>query len=199
MAPTPTAGRRPTPPAGRLDALRQAGRGDRVHVAVRWLTLPVPGGGGPGARRRAGARGRLRPRLLSPLYLAGGARPRRSTASTSTAPRWPWARRAAAAAGLGTWPSAVAPGWRAGRRPWDAIVVVDVLYLLGPRPAVDLAGAAAAAALAPGGVLVVKEIDTRPRWKYRLAVAQELAATRVARVTAGDTVASCRPSRSPAP
>jgi 2-polyprenyl-3-methyl-5-hydroxy-6-metoxy-1,4-benzoquinol methylase len=71
--------------------------------------------------------------------------------------------------------------------PWDAIVIVDVLYLLSPddeRALLD----ACADALAPGGVLVLKETDVVPRWKHRLATAQELVATRVVRITAGDTV-----------
>jgi 2-polyprenyl-3-methyl-5-hydroxy-6-metoxy-1,4-benzoquinol methylase len=70
---------------------------------------------------------------------------------------------------------------------WDAITVVDVLYLLGEDAALDVVDAAAAA-LAPGGVLVIKEIDVRPRWKYWLAVAQELAATKVLRITEGGRV-----------
>ncbi len=70
---------------------------------------------------------------------------------------------------------------------WDGIVICDVLYLLGPEAGGELL-AACSRALAPGGVLVVKEIGVRPRWKYRLAVLQELAATRLARVTAGATV-----------
>ena len=70
---------------------------------------------------------------------------------------------------------------------WPTVAIVDVLYLLGADAGRRLL-AEAAAAIAPGGRLIVKEIDTRPRWKYRLAVGQELAATRVARVTAGATV-----------
>ena len=79
-------------------------------------------------------------------------------------------------------------GWRppAGEV-WDAVVICDVLYLLGRDEALDLL-AACAAALAPGGVLVVKEIAERPAWKYRLARTQELLATRVAKVTQGDVV-----------
>jgi hypothetical protein len=80
----------------------------------------------------------------------------------------------------------VPPDWRPAGE-WPTIVIVDVLYLLG-RAAGRRLLADAAAAIAPGGRLIVKEIDTRPRWKYRLAVGQELAATRVAHVTAGSTV-----------
>jgi 2-polyprenyl-3-methyl-5-hydroxy-6-metoxy-1,4-benzoquinol methylase len=71
--------------------------------------------------------------------------------------------------------------------PFDAITVVDVLYLLGPE-----AGAAlldrAVERLSPGGVILVKEIDVHPAWKYRLSRIQELLATKVLRFTAGDEV-----------
>jgi 2-polyprenyl-3-methyl-5-hydroxy-6-metoxy-1,4-benzoquinol methylase len=72
--------------------------------------------------------------------------------------------------------------------PWDAIVVVDVLYLLPPDAEADLLDACVAQ-LAPGGVLVLKETDVVPRWKHRLAALQEHVATRVLRITAGTTVA----------
>ena len=71
--------------------------------------------------------------------------------------------------------------------PWDAIVIVDVLYLLAPADEEALLDACLAQ-LAPGGVLVLKETDVVPRWKHRLAKAQELVATRVVRVTKGATV-----------
>lgn len=77
----------------------------------------------------------------------------------------------------------VEPGWQPDGD-WDAIVVADVLYLMGRAQALALLGQLSAA-LAPGGVLLVKEIDVRPRWKYQLARTQELVATKVARITAG--------------
>jgi 2-polyprenyl-3-methyl-5-hydroxy-6-metoxy-1,4-benzoquinol methylase len=70
---------------------------------------------------------------------------------------------------------------------WDAITIVDVLYLLGEDAALEVVDAAAAA-LVPGGVLVIKEIDVRPRWKYWFAVAQEQAATKLLRITEGSRV-----------
>ena len=70
--------------------------------------------------------------------------------------------------------------------------MVDVLYLLGRDPALALVGDAARA-LAPGGSLVVKEIDVRPRWKYELARAQEVVSTRVTRITQGAGVAFVPP------
>ncbi|MCU0309821.1 MAG: class I SAM-dependent methyltransferase [Acidimicrobiales bacterium] len=75
---------------------------------------------------------------------------------------------------------------------WRSIVIADVLYLLGAEgrrrlldDCVDV--------LAPGGLLVVKEIDRYPVWKARLATVQELAATRVLRITEGDHVAFADP------
>jgi SAM-dependent methyltransferase len=70
---------------------------------------------------------------------------------------------------------------------WRSIVIADVLYLLGRDGRARLLDECVDA-LAPGGLLVVKEIDTRPAWKARLARAQELAATRLLRITEGDEV-----------
>jgi cyclopropane fatty-acyl-phospholipid synthase-like methyltransferase len=68
---------------------------------------------------------------------------------------------------------------------WDAIVCVDVLYLLGrERARAWLHGAASA--LAPGGRLVVKELDTTPTWKFKVSRFQEVLATRVLRITRGE-------------
>ena len=81
---------------------------------------------------------------------------------------------------------AVDPDWVPDST-WDAIVIADVLYLMGDEPARSLLRRLAGA-LAPGGVLLVKEIDVRPRWKYQLARLQELIATKVARITEGAKV-----------
>ena len=66
---------------------------------------------------------------------------------------------------------------------WDAIVVVDVLYLLAPDARRALIGDMVSA-LAPGGVLVVKEVDTAPWFKAKVAQFQEFLATKVLRITA---------------
>lgn len=71
--------------------------------------------------------------------------------------------------------------------PFDAVTVVDVLYLLGPDASADLLDQAVRR-LAPGGMLLVKEIDRHPAWKYKLSRLQELLATRVLRITAGENV-----------
>jgi 2-polyprenyl-3-methyl-5-hydroxy-6-metoxy-1,4-benzoquinol methylase len=78
---------------------------------------------------------------------------------------------------------AVETNWSPGGE-WVAIVLADVLYLLGTGAARTLLERLAGR-LAPGGVLLVKEIDVRPRWKYQLARIQELVATRITRMTEG--------------
>ena len=67
--------------------------------------------------------------------------------------------------------------------PWDAIAIVDMLYLL---PAADQRGAADRAAveqLAPGGVLLVKEMSPTPRWKARWNVLQETLSVSILGIT----------------
>jgi 2-polyprenyl-3-methyl-5-hydroxy-6-metoxy-1,4-benzoquinol methylase len=68
--------------------------------------------------------------------------------------------------------------------PWDAVTVLDVLYLLDEaqqrRIVTD-----AAAQLAPGGVLVVKEMSRTPKWKFAWNRLQEVLAVRILRITAG--------------
>ena len=68
--------------------------------------------------------------------------------------------------------------------PWDAICIVDVLYLI-DRPGERALLATAAEQLAPGGVLVVKEMGTSPRWKFRWMALQERVSVQVLRITAG--------------
>jgi 2-polyprenyl-3-methyl-5-hydroxy-6-metoxy-1,4-benzoquinol methylase len=73
----------------------------------------------------------------------------------------------------------------AGR--WDAIVIVDVLYLLG-RPAEQALLRACTDQLTDGGVLVIKETDVVPRWKHWFAKAQEVVSTKILRITAGSSL-----------
>jgi 2-polyprenyl-3-methyl-5-hydroxy-6-metoxy-1,4-benzoquinol methylase len=70
---------------------------------------------------------------------------------------------------------------------WDAIVVVDVLYLL-DDPAERALLAACVDRLAEHGVLVIKETDIVPRWKHRLAKAQEVVSTKILRITEGSAL-----------
>lgn len=94
------------------------------------------------------------------------------------------AARAAVAAGV------PAPRFRriaSGEFPqgsWDAVLFVDVLYLLPPEEQERLLRVAARS-LAPGGVLLVKEVGARPRWKALWNRMQETIAVRVLRITQG--------------
>jgi 2-polyprenyl-3-methyl-5-hydroxy-6-metoxy-1,4-benzoquinol methylase len=166
------------------------GRGDRFHVAVRWRSCPFPE-----VEARVPAAGRVLDVGCGhgsfALYLKARS-PRREVVGVDVdGAKLASARRAAAAAGLDVG-FAEAPGGELPAGPWDAVTVVDVLYLLGQDRALDLV-TRAAGALGPGGVLAVKEIDVRPRWKYELARAQEMVSTRVTRITAGDGVAFVPP------
>lgn len=66
---------------------------------------------------------------------------------------------------------------------WDAIVLNDVVYLMAPDGQQRLVRACAAA-LAPGGILVSKELGAHPRWKHRVSRAQEHLAVSALRITA---------------
>jgi 2-polyprenyl-3-methyl-5-hydroxy-6-metoxy-1,4-benzoquinol methylase len=68
---------------------------------------------------------------------------------------------------------------------WQAIVFADVLYLTSAAGRHALL-AECVDALAPGGSLIVKEVDTRPRLKAMLAQGQEFVSTRVIRITHGE-------------
>lgn len=65
---------------------------------------------------------------------------------------------------------------------WDAVVLCDLLYLQGPDDQAQLVRAAAAA-VAPGGALLVKELAERPRWKWALSRTQEQISVRLLRIT----------------
>lgn len=166
-----------------LGAYRHLGRGDRFHVAVRWRSCPFPQ-----VEEQVPRAGRVLDvgcgHGLFSLYLAARSPAREVVGVDVDEAKLASARQAAARAALPVeFAAADGPGLPAG--PWAAVTILDVLYLLGVRAALDLV-AQAAGALAPGGVLVVKELDVRPRWKYQLARAQEMVATRVIRITAGE-------------
>lgn len=173
-----------------LDAYGHLGRGDRFHVAVRWRSCPFPQ-----VEAQVPRAGRILDvgcgHGVFSLFLAARAHERQVTGIDIDADKLASARLAATRAGVPV-TFAEATDGRLPDGPWDAITVVDVLYLLGPDAAVDLVRRAASA-LAPGGALVVKEIDVRPRWKYELSRLQEVVSTRVTRITAGEAVAFVPP------
>lgn len=158
----------------------------RLHVAVRARTCPFDA-----LQARVPAVGRVLDvgcghGLLS-LSLAMGSAQRQVRGVDIDRDKLPCAEAAAERANVKNVAfKGVDPDWVPDGE-WDAIVITDVLYLMGSDAARTLLGRLAAA-LAPGGVLLVKEIDVKPRWKYQLARVQELIATKVARITEGSEV-----------
>jgi 2-polyprenyl-6-hydroxyphenyl methylase/3-demethylubiquinone-9 3-methyltransferase len=67
---------------------------------------------------------------------------------------------------------------------FDAVAVLDVLYLV-PRPSWPAFLEACRDRLAPGGRLILKEVDTRPRWKFYRCLVQETVSVRLLGITLG--------------
>jgi SAM-dependent methyltransferase len=88
--------------------------------------------------------------------------------------------------GVGRLSFAVAPSGAVPAGPWDAVAVVDMLYLL-PAAEQRRLLEEAVAALAPGGRLVVKEMGIEPRWKLRWNTWQETLSVKVLRITEGSS------------
>ena len=70
---------------------------------------------------------------------------------------------------------------------FDAVSLVDVLYLV-PSLSWNRFLRTCFEKLAPGGVFVLKEIGTEPRWKFERLKLQEFMSTRLLRITKGDTM-----------
>ena len=66
----------------------------------------------------------------------------------------------------------------------DIITIIDVLYLI-PLDAQQAILRKCHAALPAGGVLAVKDMDTRPRWKYAWNMIQETLAVKIIGFTLG--------------
>jgi cyclopropane fatty-acyl-phospholipid synthase-like methyltransferase len=168
----------------------------RLHIAGRWRSCPFPE-----VAAAVPAEGDILDagcgHGVLALYLAIDHPARRIVGVDIDERKLPEGRSAAESAGVAdrVTLAGVPKGWDPGAdtpRPtrsagWDAIVCVDMLYLLGLTRACDWL-CAAAAALAPGGRLVVKELDTHPAWKHRVSRVQEVLATRVLHITRGDTL-----------
>lgn len=115
-------------------------------------------------------------------YLADGSAAR-TVVGVDIDPRKIAAARASLRPGDATTFAVVRPG-ELPDGPFDAIVIVDVLYLLDDA-ARDALLVTAVTRLAPDGVLVVKEVADSPRWKARIAAAQERLSTGALGITAG--------------
>jgi SAM-dependent methyltransferase len=181
--------RRPDRTVRRVFALYAgASRADRLHLRVRWATCPVPA-----IDAEVPTRGRVLEvgcgHGLVSAYLALTC-PERAVVGVDIDERKLVLARAAAARlarGEASLQFASSSDGAVPAGPWDAIVIVDVLYLLDADHELALLDACVAE-LAPGGVLVLKETDVVPRLKHALAKAQEVLATRVLRITAGDAL-----------
>ena len=157
----------------------------RAHVRVRWATCPF---------RAVAAQIPRAGRVLEVgcghgvfSLLAAVSAPGRGVVGVDVDERKvPHARTATArarAAGADV-DIAVAPPGELPAGPWDAIVVIDVAYLLDAKTQRGLLRECAAR-LAPGGVLAVKEMALAPRWKFRWNQLQETVAVRVLNITVG--------------
>ena len=171
-----------------LELYRSAPFGDRFHVQVRWWSCPF------GEIERAVPRaGRVLEfgcghGLLS-NYLALASSEREVKGVDIDAHKIALAQRAANSLRSGEanvrFEHVERGSFADGR--WDSILVADVLYLLDPANRRALFREMVRH-LAPGGAVIVKEIDTHPRWKFTINRVQEWLATRVFRITQGATL-----------
>jgi SAM-dependent methyltransferase len=179
----------PVPPAGRaaLALFADAPLSMRLHVQARWRTCPLAE-----IAARVPTRGAVldigcgHGLFASYLALDAGARrvvgvdiDERKLADASTVVDQVRERG-------GSLELDVAPGGAVPDGPWDAITVVDVLYLLPADAQRDLVERAAAQ-LAPGGRLLVKEMAPLPVWKAQWNRAQEILAVKVVGFTASES------------
>jgi SAM-dependent methyltransferase len=179
----------PVPAAGRaaLALFSDAPLSTRLHVQARWRTCPLAE-----VAARVPTRGEVLDigcgHGLFAAYLALDAKSRRvvgvelderKLADASTVVDRVHERG-------GSLALVVAPGGAVPDGPWDAIIIVDVLYLLPAVAQRDLVERAAAR-LAPAARLLVKEMAPVPEWKARWNRAQETLAVKVVGFTASES------------
>jgi 2-polyprenyl-3-methyl-5-hydroxy-6-metoxy-1,4-benzoquinol methylase len=178
-----------TPVARRAIALfAGAPRGDRFHVRARWWTCPIPAVESVVPRAGRILEVGAGHGLLS-FYLALTSPERDVVGVDIDEHKIELARAAATRLDPGEASvefATVTPG-AMPEGPFDAIVINDVLYLMS-RAQREQVLSDCIERLATGGVLVIKELDVTPRWKYQIGRAQEILATRVLSYTQGDQV-----------
>lgn len=167
----------------------------RLHVAGRWLSCPFPE-----AAEAIPTSGRILEvgcgHGLFACYLALESPLREVHGVDLDADKIIDARAAAALAARNgaTVSFDTAPSGAVPEGPWDAITIIDVLYLL-PHDEQRALIRECISRLAPGGVLVLKEVGFQPRWKYRWNLTQETLAVKVLRITEGHDMAFLSPDQ----
>lgn len=180
--------------AGRLALAyyRQASPAVRLHTVVRWWSAPFPA-----VEAALPPSGRILEigcgHGLFSLYAALAGPHRIVHGVDIDADKIAQAK--AAAGNLAARVSfAEAPSGAVPPGPWDAVVIVDVLYLLDEAAQRRLL-TDALATLAPGGVLVVKEMAPEPAWKARWNTTQETLSVRLLGITEGGSFTFLPPGR----
>ncbi len=169
-----------------LSLYREAPRAVRAHVRVRWTTCPFRA-----VAAQAPAGGRVLEigcgHGLFSLHAALSSAERSVLGVDVDGRKVEHARAAAVRARMERGADchiAVAPPGEVPEGPWDAVVIVDVLYLLEAGDQRQLLGDCAAR-LAPEGVLAVKEMALSPRWKATWNRFQETLAVGALGITQG--------------
>jgi 2-polyprenyl-3-methyl-5-hydroxy-6-metoxy-1,4-benzoquinol methylase len=163
----------------------------RAHVRIRWATCPMPAVAAFVPRA-----GRILDvgcgHGLFSAYLALDSAERQVHGVDIDATKIEVARAAARRSADAFTADVARPG-ELPTGPWDAVAIVDVLYLLDEDEQRSLV-TACRSVLAPGGVLVVKEMGTAPQWKARWNLLQETLSVRVLRITAGTSLTFVPPA-----
>jgi len=188
--------RRPDTTARRvLAAYAEAGRGARLHTAIRWATCPFPA-----VEALIPERGRILDLGCGhghfSMYMALKSPDRDVLGVDIDAHKIEVGTRVVHRAGLESRVElmAIGDGWDPTVESFDAVVANDVLYLMG-RHRAEAVLAGMAAAVNADGVVVVKEMGLTPRWKHQFNEVQERIATKVLRITAGSELEVLTPQQ----
>jgi 2-polyprenyl-3-methyl-5-hydroxy-6-metoxy-1,4-benzoquinol methylase len=175
-----------------LSRYRDGTRAARLHTLVRWWSAPFPA-----IEDALPPQGRILEigcgHGLFSTY-AALAQPGRTVHGVDIDPDKIRDAQASVRAGDGRLSFGLAASGEVPAGPWDGVVVVDVLYLL-PEVEQRRLLEQALATLAPGGVLVVKEMALEPAWKARWNTTQETLAVKLLGITEGHDFTFVPPAR----